>query len=225
MTCPTNNVTVTGGTLGGSGTIAGAVTVQTGGTLEPGASVSAAGTVLTLSSNLTLNAGSTNIMQVSHNSSTSDSVVSSLAITYGGTLTVVTNAGDAPFVLGDTFTLFTSSVPSYNGSFTVFNLPALTPGLAWNTANLTVNGTISVVTAIPSIGSIVVSGGNLTLTSTNGSAGGQVIVLTSTNLAVPVSQWTPLTTNNYSGTGSFSYTVTGAITSGKPQQFYRLLTQ
>jgi len=225
LTCPTNNVTVTGGTLGGSGTIACAVTVQNGGTLEPGAGVSTAGTVLTLSSNLTLKAGSTNIMQVSHNNQNSDNIASSGTITYGGTLSVVTNAGDAPFVSGDTFTLFTSSLPSYSGSFTAFKLPALTPGLAWNTANLTVNGTLSVVTATPSIGSIVVSGGNLTLTSSNGSANGQVIVLTATNLAVPFSQWTPLTTNNYDVNGSFSYTVIGAVTSGKPQQFYRLLTQ
>jgi len=221
----TNNVTVTAGTLGGSGSIAGAVIVQSGGTLEPGDGVSAAGTVLTLGTNLTMNTGSTNVMQVSHNNQNSDNVLCSGVITYGGTLLVVTNAGDAPFVSGDTFTLFTSSLPSYSGSFNAFNLPALTPGLVWNTANLTVNGTISVGIATPSIGSIVVSGGNLILTSTNGSANGQVIVLTSTNLTVPFSQWTPLTTNNYSGTGSFSYTVTGAVTSGKPQQFYRLLTQ
>ncbi len=50
-------------------------------------------------------------------------------------------------------------------------------------------------------------------------------MLMSTDLTLPVNQWTPLTTNNYDGTGSFSYTVTGAVTSGQPQQFYRLQTQ
>jgi len=153
-------------------------------------------------------------------------VTCSGAIAYSGTLTVVTNAGDAPLASGDPFLLFNSTSATYSGGFTASNLPPLSVGLAWNTGNLAVNGTISVVSAAPpSLSSILVSGTNITLTSTNGSAGGQVIVLTTTNLALPVNQWTPLTTNNYDGTGSFSYTVTGALTSGLPQQFYRLQTQ
>ena len=97
---------------------------------------------MTINNNLTLLAGSTNLMQVSHNSSISDSVVSSGRITYGGTLTVVTNAGDGPFINGDTFTLFNSTSVNYSGSFAAVNLPPLSPGLAWNLGNLAVNGTI-----------------------------------------------------------------------------------
>ncbi len=121
--------------------------------------MSTAGTVLTLKTNLTLNTGSTNIMQVSHNNQNSDNIASSGTIAYGGTLMVVTNAGDAPFVLGDTFTLFTSSLPGYSGRFTSFNLPPLSAGLAWNTGNLTVNGTISVVSATPPSLSSILSPG------------------------------------------------------------------
>ena len=211
-----------GGTLGGSGIISGGVTNQAGGTLAPGAGISTAGTVLTMNK-LALLVGGTNLMQVSHNSSTSDKVVTSGAIIYGGTLTVVTNAGDAPFTIGDTFTLFNSTSASYNGSFTAINLPPLSPGLAWDTSGLSTNGTISVASSTPpSFSSVTVSGSDLVLNATNGTPGGAVTVLTSTNLTSPLSSWTTGTIGNFDGSGNYSYPVTGALSSGQPQQFYLL---
>jgi autotransporter-associated beta strand protein len=214
-------VAVSGGTLGGSGSINGAVTVQAGGTLAPGAGASAAGTVLTINNSLTLLAG-TNLMQVSHNSATSDSVAGSGTITYGGTLTVVTNAGDAPFALGDTFTLFNPASVSFSGGFTNFNLPPLSPGLAWNTSNLAVNGAISVVMTPPAFSSITVSGNNILLKAIGGTPGGPVTVLSSTNLTLPLASWSTVTAGSFDGLGDFNYTVSGALSSGQPQQFYIL---
>jgi autotransporter-associated beta strand protein len=120
----TNSVLIlTNGTLGGSGTVNGVVTNQ--GTLAPGAITNVAGTVLTLNNNLTLLPGSTSIMQVSHISPTSDRITSSGTIAYGGTLTIVTNAGDATaYQAGDTFTLFSGSI---SGSFTAIQ-PSPGPG-------------------------------------------------------------------------------------------------
>jgi autotransporter-associated beta strand protein len=216
-------VTVNGGTLGGSGSIGGAVTVQSGAILAPGEGISTAGTTLTINNNLTLNDGCTNIMQVSHNNQNSDQVVSSGTINYGGTLTVVTNAGDAPFAMGDTFTLFNSTSASYGGSFSATNLPPLSAGLTWNTSNLSVNGTVSVVTtAPPSFSGIQVSGSDLVLNAINGTPGGPVTVLSSTNLTVPLASWTVVTAGNFDGSGNFSYTVSGALSSGLPQQYYIL---
>ena len=77
----------------------------------------------------------------------------------------------------------------------------------------------------PSIGGLRVSGSDLIFSSTNGTPSGQVIVLTSTNVALPLNQWTPLVTNNYDGTGSFSYTNSGALSSGSAHTFYILQTQ
>ena len=58
-------------------------------------------------------------------------VVSGL-ITYGGILTVVTNAGDATaYQVGDTFTLFPVTGGGYNGSFAAIQ-PAPGPGLDWS---------------------------------------------------------------------------------------------
>jgi hypothetical protein len=44
-------------------------------------------------------------MSVSHNNQTNDQIVCQ-AVVYGGTLTVTTNAGDAPLVAGNAFRLF-----------------------------------------------------------------------------------------------------------------------
>jgi autotransporter-associated beta strand protein len=76
--------------------------------------------------------------------SSSELIVTGNPLTYGGSLTV-TNISTNALAAGDTFTLF--NAPSYAGAFTSFSsLPALPPGLLWNTNNLSVNGTISITT-------------------------------------------------------------------------------
>jgi autotransporter-associated beta strand protein len=131
-----------GATLGGGGTIGGAVTVASGGNLVPG-KAGTSGKVLTINNSLTLNGGSTTTMAVSHNGPTNDQVVST-SVHYGGTLTVITNAGDAALASGDSFQLFKAG--SYTGgTFTATNLPALGSGLAWSNSVAT-DGKLTVVT-------------------------------------------------------------------------------
>lgn len=97
-------------------------------------------------------------------------------LNYGGTL-IVTSIGGT-LAVGDTFTLF--SATSYAGSFTSLTLPSLPVGLFWNTANLAVNGTISVAAA----GSSVWNGGgangnwNTSANWTNGSVPANGNILT-----------------------------------------------
>jgi phospholipase C len=141
-----NAVTVnSGGTLNGTGTINGTVAVAAGGTL--GAGAGAIGT-LTLNKTLTLAANSTNVMRINKNSGvlTSDTLSGMTGVTFGGTI-VVTATGNA-LAANDTFTLFNKASGSYSGNFASLNLPALSAGLGWNTANLSVNGTISVISTI-----------------------------------------------------------------------------
>jgi autotransporter-associated beta strand protein len=131
-----------GGRLGGNGIISGAVTIASGGTLSPGNPVG----ILTIANSLTLSSGSACIMAVSHNGHTNDQIVSSSVI-YGGTLTVITNAGDGAMVAGDTFQLFNSG--TYGGTgFSATNLPALSPGLVWSNS-LAINGSIKVISVLP----------------------------------------------------------------------------
>jgi hypothetical protein len=50
----------------------------------------------------------------------------------------------------------------------------------------------------------VLAGGNLVLLGTGGSANSTYRLLTSTNVALPASSWTPVLTNTFDSDGSFS---------------------
>ncbi|HXU77676.1 MAG TPA: right-handed parallel beta-helix repeat-containing protein, partial [Methylomirabilota bacterium] len=140
-----------GATLAGNGTLGGVVTVQAGGILAPGASIG----TLTLAAEPSLS-GNT-VMEINRTglALTSDLLVlTSGTLTYGGQLVVTLLGGSDALAGGNTFTLF--SAPGFAGAFAGFTLPTLPIGLAWDTSQLTVNGSISVVcTATP-----VASAGN-----------------------------------------------------------------
>ncbi len=123
-------------TLTGNGTVAGVVTDN--GLIAPGNGIG----TLTLSSSPVLN-GTLLIELNRTNAQTSDLLNITAPLALGGALTV-TNLGDA-LQVGDTFTILAAT--SYSGSFSSITLPAPTAGLTWNTSNLAVNGTISVVLA------------------------------------------------------------------------------
>jgi len=213
-----------GGTLGGGGIINGssaAVTVLAGGNLTPGVGTTTAGKVLTASA-VTLNNGSTTTLAVSHTHATNDLVYTTV-VSYGGTLTVITNAGDAPFRSGDTFQLFRASSSSlYLGSFTTLNLPALASGLGW-TNTLSSNGSISIITTVnPNPTNIVaaVSGNVLTLSWPADHTGWRLLVQTN-NLANGISantnDWT--TVPGSSGVDLENLTINPLL----PTEFYELV--
>ena len=68
--------------------------------------------------------------------------LSSGTLTYGGAL-IVTNIGDS-LVDGDSFTLFTAG--GFGGWFSNVTLPALDPGLTWDTNELATTGVLEVYT-------------------------------------------------------------------------------
>lgn len=135
----TNTITVTNGaTLAGYGVINGAVTEQSGGTLALGAAIG----TLTINNALTL--AGTNVIKLSHVTSATNDVIQGLSnVTFGGTLTIITNG---TLQSGDTFHLFNAS--AYSGFFAATNLPALGNGLSWDASGLT-NGTLKVVGGTP----------------------------------------------------------------------------
>ncbi|MGH7952542.1 MAG: autotransporter-associated beta strand repeat-containing protein [Limisphaerales bacterium] len=190
-----------GQTLTGNGILNGNVIVGNGATLLPGGAL----TTLTFNNNLTLNGGSTTIVEVSKSPATNDvaQVVSNLL--YGGTL-VVTNISANSFSAGDNFKLF--SAASYHGGFTnIFPaIPAL--NLAWDTNALS-SGILSIVampTPPPKIGVVKINTNNFILSGSNGVPNWPYYVLTSTNLALPLSQWTVIATNTFDGGGNFNLT-------------------
>jgi hypothetical protein len=50
-------------------------------------------------------------------------------------------------------------------------------------------------------------------------------VLTSRNLLLPFSQWTPVATNTPGVSGNFTITVTNTVTNSTPRRFYILQLQ
>jgi uncharacterized repeat protein (TIGR03803 family) len=106
-----------------------------------------------------------------------------------------------PVLVGDTL-YGTTSAGGTNGFGVVFGLPIL-----------------------PKITAASVSGSNLTMTAINGRQGHAYTLLSSGNLAAPVSAWTPLATNLLGSGGKFTITASNAVNSGVSQKFYSLQTQ
>jgi parallel beta-helix repeat protein len=71
------------------------------------------------------------------------------------------------------------------------------------------------------ITSIGVNGTTLTLTATNGAAGGRFVLLGTTNLLLPLNQWTPILTNNFDGNGNLNLS-TNVVDPKTPLTFYLL---
>jgi hypothetical protein len=103
------------------------------------------------------------------------------------------------------------------------NFPATWTALAGSTYSAA-SGSITVGTVqlkIPTITSIGINGSALTITATNGTLNGTYYLLTSTNIALPLSQWTPVLTNVFDGFGNLNLT-TNVVNSSNVQQFYIL---
>jgi hypothetical protein len=99
------------------------------------------------------------------------------------------------------------------GVFTNLSLPTLPSTLAWDTSALYTTGVIGVVTnlnptAAAKILNISLADGNFVIVGTNlnGGANFHYVILTTTNLATPLANWTVLSTNSFNTDGSFSFT-------------------
>ncbi|HLX69687.1 MAG TPA: hypothetical protein VKV04_08685, partial [Verrucomicrobiae bacterium] len=206
---------VSSGTLGGITTIGGPVGIVAGGTLAPG-TPSTIGT-LTLSSDL--NIGGNIAVKVNKSlSQTSDfiSVGGALNNTNNGSI-IVNNLGPA-LAAGDKFTLFSQPVGGGDA------LTVTGAGAVWSNS-LATDGSIIVLSTVvpkPVIRSIAISGGNVIINGTNGLAGHNYHLLSSTNLTIPLANWTSIYTNSFDGAGNFN--ITNPV-GGAPQSFYILQPQ
>ncbi len=213
---PAGGIIVSGGRLDGSGSSGGPVTIQSGGTLGAGDSAdlgSLSLSTLTLAGNVLLRIDKTG------GSLLNDGVTGLNSVVYGGTLTVTNLTTDGTsLAAGDTVTLFASS--AYAGNFSSVRLPALPSGLVWDVSSLTVNGSIKIA-SVPVITGFTVSGSTFTLSATNGAAGAPAILLGATNLVTPLSQWTPVLTNNFDAQGNLNLSGS-VINPANHQQFFRL---
>jgi autotransporter-associated beta strand protein len=216
-----STVTVNGGTLGGSGTISGNVTVANASTaiIHP-----EGGSTLTLNSNMTVNASSGVIFDLTNSTSSGDDQIvldGQGVLSCNGAQITINSAGTlapANYVLFNV-----TGGGSISGTFS--NKPAwvgLTPSNAssygiTNVGNQVLLQYTSSGPAQPHMTGISLSGGNLVISGTNGTSGDNFVVLTTTNVALPLSQWTPVATNMFGGS-NFSFT--NPINGSLPHSFY-----
>jgi hypothetical protein len=125
-----------------------------------------------------------------------------------------------------TFPLFsyTGGSPA-NGNFVKGNLPA---GFSANLVNNTVQKRIDLViapssTVTPFVYMLNLAGTNFVTSGSNGFPGGQYSVLASTNVALPLNQWQPISTNPFDTNGGFIFT--NPMSPGSQQLFYLLQLQ
>ncbi|HTB85232.1 MAG TPA: hypothetical protein VK742_16420 [Candidatus Sulfotelmatobacter sp.] len=203
-----------GATLGGTGVIKGIVTNNAGGTIYLGLGT------LSVSNNVS-NSGNVAVL-LNKSLTQSNGMLAVLAsasiINTNNDTLLVTNVGPA-LAVGDTFQVFSKALTG-SGTMTISG----GGGVTWNN-NLAVNGSISVAT-LPAPPKPVVNqtytlgGTNFVFGISNLSASATYNVLATTNLLTPLTNWTYISTNTYSGNGQ--YFITNPINPTMPQLFYTL---
>jgi hypothetical protein len=127
-----------------------------------------------------------------------------------GILSVSLGNGYVPPV-GASFSVV--SYGSLSSAFTGFNFPALPHAGVWKPTY----GSLALTLQVQPGYNFVSSGTNLVF-SVDGLPGHKAILLTSTNAALPLTVWTPLSTNTLDGTGHVN--LTNNVVRTEPQRFF-----
>lgn len=207
-----------GQTLLGNGTVMGAVTLRSGATLAPGDAAVASFGALTVAPTLDLQPGCTTLVHVASSPATNDLTTALERLTLSGTL-VVSNAGAVALADGDVFRLFNST--NILGAFDRIIPARPGPGLAWDTSLLNSSGILRAVNIIPRINLLSWQENGLALGGAGGLGNAPYYVLSATNVAVPLGQWSRVATDAFSASGEFS--ISNVPDSNSPSRFFRLL--
>jgi len=113
----------------------------------------------------------------------------------------------------------------YSGQASVDPSLAIDPSFAASNVIVYTPGMFNLGFPPPVISGVTLSGTNLVLDVANGASGGTYITVTSTNLALPLSQWTPICTNVLIGSGNCTLAATNGVATKNAQQFYGIQVQ
>ncbi len=146
------------------------------------------------------------------------------ALTLNGNVIAVNNAGPTA-LWGGAYTLIQQASGTINGT-PATGVTVTGAGLAAGaTASISVSGGNVILTVvsppppIPAITSVSRSGTTLTITATNGWTNGPYVLLESTNVGLPLTDWTPVLSNSYNGSGDINLSTNVAT---NKQEFYIL---
>jgi len=147
---------------------------------------------------------------------TSTNSDTSAPLAYSNPLHSMPSGNPGSYIIG---TFFANT----NGSEEILLTPGAGSGSASAQVNLFLVRDITTVSPVqPHLSRVNLSGTSLVLSGNNGTAGWSYIELTSTNLALPLSQWTPVITNSFTGS---SFSVTNTVDPSARQGFYILHVQ
>ena len=210
----TGAATVSGnGVLGGAGTVDSAVTNTAGGTIQGG---NATGSGTLSISTLELGVGSTDVTYCQFIAAAGGQITTP-SLTLNGTCFI--NILDSSLSVG-TYTLINYTGTIGGGGFSGFQLGSLPAGVTANLQNTGSSVQLVVTSSAapqPHITSVSLLGTSLVISGTNGLSGEQYNVLSSTNLSLPLSQWTVGPTDTFS---SSDFSITNPVNPGLPHDFY-----
>jgi hypothetical protein len=138
------------------------------------------------------------------------------AASLNGTYTVIATNLFAP-VVGSGITNATYLDTAALAGTNYYIVASVNPNGSTNSSPVSAVVTVSTP---PQISNVQLLNGNIVFSGGGGTSGRQFYLLTSTNLALPLAQWTPVWTNYFDGGGNFA--CTNAINPGAAQTFYLL---
>jgi fibronectin-binding autotransporter adhesin len=212
-------VTSSGDIIKATNTATANITVTNGGTLKMLSGV--IGTTAAPIDTLTLDTGT---LQLAVNGSTATTNIVATTVAAANTTTI--NIGSVTGITAPA----TVSLISYTGTDPFPNLQlgtlptGVTATLVDNQGNSTIDlniTTVPVISTPPTISKISFAGGNIIISGTNNTGTASTYhLLTSTNLALPLSSWSVVTNGSFGSDGSLN--TTNAIDMTKPSGFYIL---
>jgi autotransporter-associated beta strand protein len=146
------------------------------------------------------------------------------ALTLGGNTITVSNAAGTRLGAG-VYTLIQVAGGSISGAPATAVAVTGTGLAAGTSATLSVSGGSVIMTVVaapltkPAITGVNVSGTTLTITATNGTASGNYVLLESTNVGLPTTNWIPVLTNTFDINGNINLS-TNIVNPAVPREFY-----
>jgi len=231
----TDGTTISGSTISGSTnfilTITDAQTNDSGNYVlivtNYGGSVTSSVAVLTVASSPVIVTQPTNqVLAVGSNATFAVTAVGILPLSYqwqvnGTNLVDGTNLVNGDITSGSTTANLIISNVQTNNSAT--NYTVIVTNIAGSATSSNAILTVMIVPS-PSFGNIIAAGGGgFILSGSGGGSNGIYYVLTSSNLLLPLTNWTPIATNQFDSEGDFIFTNTAQTNA--PQEFYLLQMQ
>ena len=143
-----------------------------------------------------------------------------LGFTNGGVYTVF-GANNGSVTLTNGHFAFFQPNSGFTG-LTSFNFGVVDPDwtAVTNTMGLLVSITVNLVVSQPQFGSILATSQGLVMSGSGGITNGSYYLLTATNVATPLANWTRVLTNQFDSNGDFDFT--NPVDPNSPRSFYLL---